>query len=93
MKDIKKRFIDILFEPDDEEDDEIFEEPVKAEPSKKETNYGTRMISLRMPQKHAIILLQGKSRDVALAASEKSCSSLGQLLKLFRFATDYWFWL
>ena len=73
MKDIKKRFIDILFEPDDEEEEEVFEEPVKAEPSKKETTgISAKDILYRKPEQSAFINLEETISTVKNTKSENS---------------------
>lgn len=73
MKDIKKRFIDILFEPDDEEEEEVFEKPVKVEPSKKETTgISAKDILYRKPEQSAFINLEETISTVKNTKSENS---------------------
>ncbi len=61
--DIKKKFIDILFEPD--EDDEVYEKPVeeKKKPVKKQENtVKAKDILYRKPEKSAFIDLNEKKK-------------------------------
>lgn len=71
MKDIKKRFIDILFETDDEDEEEVVpavepvKEPVKKEPVKtEETSYNAKDVLYRKSDKSAFIDLEETIKTV-----------------------------
>ena len=60
MKDIKKRFIDILFEPEDdpEEDDIIKELDTKKQETKEVSTISAKDILYRKPEQSAFINLE-----------------------------------
>ncbi|MBQ6335488.1 MAG: hypothetical protein IJI46_10500 [Erysipelotrichaceae bacterium] len=61
--DIKKKFIDILFEPDDEEE-EVYEKPVEVKPAKKQENtVKAKDILYRKQEKSAFIDLNEKKPE------------------------------